>query len=128
MIDRRTQVLAQRQQADTAGTQIIHGLRHLGLRLAEAQHQAALGEYPAGQAGTDIACMREYRQRLVVARTRITYGRRQPPHGFQVVRKNLQAGADYRGNGGPVWPEKSGVSASTAVAGFCALMARIQAA
>ncbi len=45
MIHGRTQILAEREDVDVDRAQVVHGLRDLFVRFAEAEHEARLGEH-----------------------------------------------------------------------------------
>ena len=73
------------------GAQIIHGLEDLRVGLAQAQHQAGLGQH----LGPVPLGVRQHGQRLLVAGARIAHRMRQAPHGLDVLREHLQAGIDH---------------------------------
>ncbi len=88
--------------------------RQLVRRLAEAEHQARLGEH----AGPVALGMRKHVERLPVARARVAHRVREPLDRLDVLREHLDAGIDDRLDVARARPGSPGVSASTAVFGI----------
>ena len=93
MVPRRLQILAERQQVDAAAAQVGDRVLDLGIGLAEAQHQAALGgcakALGAGQ----------HMERALVAGARIAHRGRQAAHRLEVLREDVRARREDRRHG-----------------------------
>jgi hypothetical protein len=76
--------LTERENANTGLTQVVHGLKKLGLRLAETEHDATLGH----QSGTEFAGTGEKIERELILRTG-THKRGEALDGFEIVVENI---------------------------------------
>ena len=81
------QVLAQRQQIHVHGAQVVHGLRNLFVGFPESEHEAGLGQ----DLGLVLLGVRQNAERLLIARTRIAHGMREPLHRLDVLRKDFES-------------------------------------
>src|SRR5262249_13800481 len=76
MIERRTQILPQRNDTDARRPQIVERLLNLPLSLTETEHETALGQ----NARPMTLAMLEHAQCLLIAGTGIAHRMGQPPH------------------------------------------------
>ena len=90
MLGRRLQILADGQEIDVGGAQIVHHLQDLLARLAQPDHQAGLGEHR----GIDLLHPRQQAQRGEVARARPDR-RIEPRHGLEIVVEDVGPRRDH---------------------------------
>ncbi len=84
MVRCRPQVLAQRDDVHVRGAQVVEGLDDFRVALAEAEHEAALGQH----IGAMLLGVRQHGQRLFIAGARVAHRMRQASHGLQVLREH----------------------------------------
>mmetsp|Transcript_8968 Transcript_8968/g.19824 ORF Transcript_8968/g.19824 Transcript_8968/m.19824 type:complete len:367 (+) Transcript_8968:269-1369(+) len=96
-----TQILAESDHVHVHGAQILHGLYHLLLRLAQPQHDAGLGVYSRiGLLGRGQGF-----EALVVAGPLVPHESLQPSHRLHVVCVHVQPAPGQHRRGLPVPPE-----------------------
>src|SRR5215469_18517561 len=85
VIESRAQVLTERDEIHSGGTQVAECRVDLRVSLAESQHEAALGEHCRAVA----LGVSEHGECLLVAGARIPHRVRQAAYGLDVLRKHL---------------------------------------
>ena len=123
MIERRAQILPERQNVHTGAPQVLNGCGDLLVLFTEPEHETRLGQHLRPVA----LGVREQTNRLLVAGTRVANRMGQATNRFHVLRKDLKPLSSTVSTSA-ITPAKSGVSASTATAGVRDLTARMQAA
>ena len=86
----RAEILSEGQDVDAGGSKVVHRLHDLVVALAQAEHEAGLGQ----DVGAVLLCVRQDGERLVVARAGVAHGMRQPAYGLDVLGEHVQAGIE----------------------------------
>ena len=94
MVCGRPQVLAEGDDIDVGGADVVEGALDLGVGFTEAQYQAGLGPRARGMPLGE----REHAERLRVTRARIAHAMGQPFDGFQILRVGDETRVEHAGD------------------------------
>ena len=90
MLARRLQILADGEEIDIGRAQIVHHLQHFVPLLAEADHDAGLGEHRR----IEFLHLLQQADRMEIARAR-PHGQIARRHGFEIVVEHVGLGRDH---------------------------------